>query len=111
MAGTGTSDLRAALLSVNGVGPETADCILLYALDRPVFVVDAYTRRVLARHGLATGEEPYEELRALFESHLPKRTALFNEYHALLVAAGKDYCKPTARCDGCPLESFLEERP
>jgi len=101
-----TAELRAGLLSVSGVGPETADSILLYALDRPVFVIDAYTRRVLARHGLAAGDEDYEVLRALFESALPRRVALYNEYHALLVAVGKHFCGTRPRCEGCPLEGF-----
>ncbi|OPZ08494.1 MAG: Endonuclease III [candidate division BRC1 bacterium ADurb.BinA364] len=95
--------LRAALLSVYGVGPETADSILLYALDMPVFVIDAYTRRVMARHGCCVPDAPYEALRRLFEAHLPRDRALFNEYHALFVAVGHRYCKPTPRCAECPL--------
>ncbi len=101
-----TKELRESLLAVNGVGPETADSILLYALGRPVFVIDAYTRRVLARHGLAAGDEDYEVLRALFESALPRRVKLYNEYHALLVAVGKYHCGTRPRCAGCPLERF-----
>jgi endonuclease-3 related protein len=101
-----TRELRAKLLAVNGLGPETVDSILLYALDRPVFVIDAYTRRILRRHGVIRGEESYEELRALFETNLPRNRTRYNEYHALLVRAGKHHCKPRARCDGCPLAAF-----
>ncbi len=100
-----TVRLREELLSINGVGRETADSILLYAFGRPVFVVDAYTARIAVRHGLIDREFcDYESLRELFESNLPEDVQLFNEYHALLVCTGKDYCKPRARCPGCPLE-------
>jgi len=99
-------ELREKLLSVNGLGPETADSILLYALDRSVFVIDAYTRRVLRRHRLIRGDEDYEEVRALFEEHLPRRRRLYNEYHALFVRVGKYHCRPKARCEGCPLACF-----
>jgi endonuclease-3 related protein len=98
-----TGELREKLLSVNGLGPETADSILLYALDRPVFVIDAYTRRVLRRHRLIREDEDYEEVRGLFEKHLPRRRRLYNEYHALFVRVGKYHCRPKARCEGCPL--------
>ena len=101
-----TSRLREELLSVKGVGRETADSILLYALDRPVFVVDAYTARVTVRHGLIEPEADYEQLRDLFESNLPQDAQLFNEYHALLVRMGKEFCRPKARCSGCPLEKL-----
>ena len=87
-----TADLRRALLAVNGIGPETADDILLYALERPVFVVDAYTRRLLARLAVAQGNEPYETLRALFEGALGAEVALYNEYHALIVRHAQDTC-------------------
>ena len=103
MAGSDTATLRGQLLSVKGIGRETADSILLYAFGRPVFVIDAYTRRILTRHGLAAGDEDYDDLRALFEDNLPKRADLFNEYHALIVMAGKHHCGTKARCDGCPL--------
>jgi len=98
--------LRQALLSVNGVGPETADDILLYAFERPVFVIDAYTRRLFSRLGLIDGSEGYESLRQYFENSLrrePERVTLFNEYHALIVKHAKDYCKTTPRCDACCL--------
>jgi endonuclease-3 related protein len=103
-----TAKLREQLLAVHGVGPETADSILLYAGDHPVFVVDAYTRRILERHGLATGKESYEEIRELFEKSLPKDPQLFNEFHALIVHTGKNFCRTRAPlCSQCPLRSFL----
>lgn len=96
--------LRSELLTLPGIGPETADSILLYALNKPVFVVDAYTRRVLARHGLIPPEASYEEIQTLFMKHLPHRSSLYNEYHALLVALGKDYCRKSAPlCRRCPV--------
>lgn len=98
-----TQDLRAALLDVYGVGPETADDILLYAFARPVFVIDAYTRRLFGRLGLIAGTEPYEDLRAAFERALGPDLALFNELHALIVAHAKDICRPKPRCDSCCL--------
>lgn len=103
-----TGALRRLLLGLPGIGPETADSILLYAGGRPVFVIDAYTRRILARHGAATGLEPYDTLRAGFESVLPADPRLYNEFHALIVRAGKEHCGRRApRCSGCPLEPFL----
>lgn len=99
--------LRAELLAVHGVGPETADCIVLYAAGQPSFVIDAYTRRVLERHGWATPREKYDELQRRFESALPADMPMFNEYHALLVEVGKRHCKPTPVCEGCPLECLL----
>ncbi|MHC4260288.1 MAG: endonuclease III domain-containing protein [Planctomycetota bacterium] len=101
-----TEQLRAELLGIKGVGPETADSILLYAFDRPIFVVDAYTARVAVRHGLIEPEADYEQLRDLFQSNLPQDVKLFNEYHALLVRVGKEFCKPKARCPNCPLENL-----
>ena len=98
-----TQDLRHALLQVHGIGPETADDILLYAFERPVFVIDAYTRRLFARLGMITGDEHYETLRGLFENALDASTALFNEYHALIVVHGKDICKKRPRCGYCTL--------
>ncbi|MGH8583187.1 MAG: endonuclease III domain-containing protein [Gammaproteobacteria bacterium] len=98
-----TGALRSALLAVHGIGPETADDILLYAFDRPVFVIDAYTRRILARLGLVRGDESYEGLRALLERGLRADVALFKEYHALLVRHGKDTCRTHPRCAGCCL--------
>lgn len=107
-----TDTLRAGLLSVKGVGPETADCILLYALGRPSFVVDAYTRRLLGRHGLLPPDVPYEELRSFFMDVLPLDVTLYNEYHALIVRTGKDFCKKTRPlCHACPLGPFLDGLP
>jgi endonuclease-3 related protein len=106
MADVGTERLREELLSVRGIGRETADAILLYALGRPSFVVDAYTHRILRRHGLIDADTDYEGLKSLFESALPADAAMFNEFHALLVAVGKKQCRPRAQCAGCPLEPF-----
>ncbi len=103
--------LRAELLALRGVGPETADSILLYAAGRPVFVVDAYTRRVLSRHRILRPEASYQEAQALFTDHLPRDPALFNEYHALLVRVAKEYCRTVPRCEGCPLRFDLRGRP
>lgn len=100
--------LRAGLLGVHGVGPETADDILLYAFGRPVFVIDAYTRRILGRLGLIDPTMGYERLRTAIEAELGADVPLFNQYHALLVAHGKAICRPRPRCgacvlrDGCP---------
>jgi endonuclease-3 related protein len=107
-----TASLRETVLAVRGVGPETADSIVLYAADRPVFVVDAYTARILFRHGLIDPDATYEGIQDLFQSSLPEDADLYGEYHALLVAVGKDFCKkraPRPRCRGCPLEGLLEE--
>jgi endonuclease-3 related protein len=99
-----TVSLREELLSVNGIGPETADSILLYALDKPVFVVDAYTRRVFGRHRWLKGPEDYQSVQSLFNAHLAPDVKLFNEYHALIVKLAKDFCKKTKpRCASCPL--------
>lgn len=95
--------LREALLAIWGVGPETADSILLYALGRPSFVIDAYTLRIGRRHGLFDGKTTYEEARAWFSAHVPADVPHYNEYHALLVWIGNLYCKPTPRCEDCPL--------
>jgi endonuclease-3 related protein len=103
--------LRRDLLAVPGLGPETADAILLYAAGRPVFVADAYTRRVLVRHRLLPPGADYETARAFLEAHLPSDPALFNEFHALLVAVGKTHCRTVARCDDCPLRFDLPGSP
>ena len=101
--------LRASLLAVRGIGPETADSILLYALNRPSFVVDAYTRRIFSRHGLVPEDVEYAELRDFFQDVLPRDAALFNEYHALLVRVGKEWCKKgNPQCACCPLRDFME---
>ena len=96
-------DLRAALIAVHGIGPETADDIVLYAFERPAFVIDAYTRRIFARLGLIRGDEGYETLRHLFERALGADAPLFNEYHALIVRHGKDTCRKRPLCGDCCL--------
>ncbi len=96
-----TDTLRERLLAIHGIGPETADDILLYAYERPVFVIDAYTRRLCGRLSLVDGELSYEALRATFEQALPKQVALFNEYHALIDHHAKLVCRPRPRCDAC----------
>ena len=102
--------LREKLLQVKGVGPETADSILLYALGLPTFVVDAYTRRILSRHGLLPEDVPYEELREYFMDVLDPDPALFNEYHALIVRVGKNWCrKREPLCAACPLGPLRED--
>jgi len=101
-------ELREELLAVKGVGPETADSILCYALGKPVFVVDAYTRRILARHGLTPDDISYEELREFFEDVLPQDVALYNDFHAQLVRVGSRFCKPgRPLCGECPLGALL----
>lgn len=101
-------ELRPSLLAVKGVGPETADSILLYALGKPTFVVDAYTFRILGRHALVPEDADYHALQAEFMDHLDPDPRIFNEYHALLVRVGKDFCrKRQPKCDACPLSPFL----
>ncbi|HBO43684.1 MAG TPA: endonuclease [Planctomycetaceae bacterium] len=101
--------LREELLGVNGVGPETADSILLYAGNLPVFVIDTYTHRVLARHGWIEYEIDYHGLQEHFESNLEQDVALYNEFHALLVRVGHKHCRKTPKCEGCPLADLLPE--
>ena len=132
-----TEKLRAELLALNGVGPETADSILLYAGNHPVFVVDAYTRRVLLRHGIIGEKTGYEQIRSLIEQAIGSSEAEslvvkspvsdprhpvsrisssgrselaqhYNELHALIVRVGNDYCRATPNCEGCPLQPFLK---
>ena len=98
--------LRSELLSVKGIGPETADSILLYAGNMPTFVVDAYTHRIFSRHELIPEESTYDEMKSFFEENLPKDVQLFNEYHALLVNIGKMFCKPKKVCEPCPLKDI-----
>ncbi|MBC8019544.1 MAG: endonuclease III domain-containing protein [Verrucomicrobia bacterium] len=95
--------LRAELIQVRGIGPETADSILLYAGNKPTFVVDAYTRRLFHRLGLLPENAGYDETRALFMAHLPADVQLFNEYHALIVRQCKQFCRKKPLCNGCPL--------
>ncbi len=105
---TPTAELRVKLLAVHGIGRETADSILLYAGERPVFVVDAYTHRILGRHGLTSGKPDYEAVRALFEGSLPRAARVYNEFHALIVNVGKNWCrKRDPRCGECPLAEHL----
>ena len=99
------ADQREALLQVNGVGPETADDILLYALEQPVFVIDTYTRRLLQRYGLARGDESYEDLRSGFEQALDTEVYLFQQYHALIVMHAKAVCRKAPQCGSCSLAS------
>jgi endonuclease-3 related protein len=96
---------REALLAQWGIGPETADSILLYAFREPFFVVDAYTRRLLTRMGVSAGKPGYELLQGLFHAALPRRHELFNEYHALIVEHAKRHCRSRPLCDGCPVTS------
>jgi len=98
--------IRVKLLNVNGIGRETADSIILYALEKPIFVVDAYTYRILSRHNIVAEDATYEEIQALFMDNLEHDVRLFNEYHALFVKAGKDYCKKIPDCDNCPLKGL-----
>jgi len=107
MARRPRAELREELLEIHGIGPETADDILLYACGHPVFVVDAYTRRILSRHGHIASSIGYEPLRQVFESTLPRDITMFREYHGLIVYTGKDFCRSHPRCDGCPLQSEL----
>lgn len=103
LAGLDTDILRDWLLSINGIGEETADSIILYATEKPVFVVDAYTKRFLRNHGLGDGNERYRDVQQFFMDNLPHDTYLFNEYHALLVCLCQNNCKKKPLCSGCPL--------
>lgn len=109
LEGLGTDMLREELLGINGIGPETADSIILYGFGKPVFVVDAYTCRVLCRHMLIEPPVDYETVQEYFHSNLSPDAKLYNEFHALFVAVGKDYCKRKARCEGCPLCELAHE--
>jgi endonuclease-3 related protein len=108
MARRPTRTLRDELLGVHGIGPETADDILLYACGHPVFVVDAYTRRILARHGLVQADIGYEELRSVFETRLPSDVEMFKEYHGLIVHTAKEFCRRAPHCAECPLRGALK---
>jgi endonuclease-3 related protein len=104
-------ELRRGLLLVKGIGPETADSIILYAAGKPVFVVDAYTKRIFSRHGLVSDRAGYDDVQQLFMGSLPGDAGLFNEYHALLVKVGKMHCKKSLpQCHGCPLEPYLSRK-
>lgn len=102
-------ELRAELLSVNGIGPETADSIILYAGNLPSFVVDTYTNRVLKRHGWIEPEAGYHAIKEFFEQELERDAELYNEYHALLVRVGHLHCRRVPKCDDCPLQCMLPE--
>jgi endonuclease III related protein len=104
-----TSDLRKELLSIHGIGPETADSILLYAAHRPVFVIDAYTKRIIGRLGLASSSDSYEAFQQLFMDNLLHDKRLFNEFHALLVRHGKDVCRKKPKCEGCCLAGLSKK--
>ena len=108
--GLPTEQLREQLLSVWGIGPETADSIVLYAAKKPSFVVDAYTRRIFSRIGLVDDRIGYDELKKFFEDNLPKDAALYQEFHALIVELGKNYCKVKPRCKECPLEGNCSKK-
>jgi endonuclease-3 related protein len=97
------NEARLRLLAIHGIGPETADAILLYAAGRASFVVDAYTTRILRRHFLIQSNARYQEIRDMLQVALPNEAQLFNEYHALFVVLGKRFCKRKAECNGCPL--------
>jgi endonuclease III related protein len=110
MFATPTIELREKLLRVWGIGPETADAILLYAGQHPVFVVDAYTKRIMARHGWIADKAKYETVRWMFERQFPGDVERFKEFHGLIVAVGKNWCrKQAAECEQCPLGPYLEE--
>jgi endonuclease-3 related protein len=110
MFAVGLAELREQLLAVHGIGPETADAILLYAGGLPTFVVDTYTHRVFARHGWVDYDAGYHEIKEFCESSLPADVTLYNEYHALLVRVGKEYCRRAApQCDACPLAAMLPQ--
>ena len=105
---TNLPELREQLLGVHGIGPETADSILLYAGGLPSFVVDAYTHRILARHGWIDFDADYHQIQDYIQGELPQEVPLYNEYHALLVRLGKDYCRKTnPKCEECPLRELL----
>lgn len=109
MLGGDLATARRDLLEVSGIGPETADAILLYAGHQPTFVVDAYTKRILRRHFVIDGSTTYQDVRALFHRAITADVEQFNEYHALLVAVGKRHCRAQADCAGCPLESMSHD--
>lgn len=109
MFDTETTMLRSKLLGVNGIGEETADSILLYAGGKPVFVVDAYTKRVLARHGLVREGAGYGETREVITGSTPGDTRLYNQFHALFVHVGKDFCRKQPLCGSCPLRALSHD--
>ena len=98
--------LRKELLLVHGIGPETCDSIMLYALDKPIFVIDAYTKRIFSRCGMVKEGVTYDELQRLFMESLPRDVKLYNEYHALIVRLGKEICRKTPKCNLCPINKL-----
>ena len=107
--------LRKKLLLVHGIGPETCDSIMLYALNKPVFVIDAYTKRIFSRCGMVKENVTYDELQRLFMESLPRNVRLYNEYHALIVQLGKEVCRKIPKCNLCPINKLcyntkMEER-
>ncbi len=102
-----TISLRNKLLNIYGIGAETADSILLYALEKPVFVIDAYTKRVLTRHSIMKPNSTYSDYQMIFHKELDEDLQMFNEFHALFVRVGKDYCKVKPLCKNCPLADLL----
>jgi endonuclease-3 related protein len=99
---------RKKLLLVNGIGPETADSILLYALNKPVFVVDAYTRRIFSRHGFFPDKSTYDQIQDFFTLYLPQEVSLYNEFHAQVVYTGKTFCRVRPLCEECPLNRGMK---
>lgn len=102
--------LRERLLAVDGIGRETADSIVLYAAGLPLFVVDAYTRRIFSRLAFLRGDEPYDEIQRFFMRRLPRDAALYNDYHAQIVLLGKDVCRTRPLCERCPLTDLCPKR-
>ena len=104
----GVWQIREKLLQINGIGEETADSILLYAGRKPVFVVDAYTKRILMRHGIVNERAGYRDIQSLFMASLPQSVPLYNQYHALLVNTAKHFCTKKSRCGECPLRDLTD---
>ncbi|MBW2981277.1 hypothetical protein KY343_00210 [Candidatus Woesearchaeota archaeon] len=100
---------RQELLAVKGIGPETADSILLYAFQKPFFVIDAYTKRIFSRIGICKPDIKYEELQDKFQENLNKNIRVFNEYHALIVELGKQFCTKTPKCSNCPIKNYCKK--
>jgi endonuclease-3 related protein len=103
-----TDTLRARLLEINGIGPETADSILLYAFYKPIFVVDAYTRRIFSRHGYFPESWSYGQIQEYFVERLPVDVSIYRDFHAQIVYVGAEYCRAKPRCQGCPLSPILK---
>ncbi|MGC9053812.1 MAG: endonuclease III domain-containing protein [Candidatus Hydrogenedens sp.] len=101
-----TIELRNELLNIKGIGPETADDILLYACGHQIFVVDAYTKRIFSRHGLLNEKLNYNEIQNYFHKYLPRDVHIYKEYHGLIVWTGKDYCRKISKCSQCPLNKY-----